>query len=191
MAQPLFCVTAMADSLLLQDWTTINGNVAGTIVKQSEDCYADLLGCRNLTIFMETAELIDTININFDTAPTKDESLFANVAVWRPSIGVTATSVLYATATVPIARYLRWRFATGATTAWACTFRVWLSVTRPRPKMNVVAAPSTVHDTEYDRAPHTWRPPSVLAGADRSHLADINAATGNLTAMRSRRLREV
>lgn len=65
--------------------------------------------------------------IAFQTAPARDDTLFADmdvVAFTQSSPAITI--VRFADATLPLARYARWKISAAA--AWEVTFRVWMTV---------------------------------------------------------------
>jgi len=120
----------MAGAILAQDWNTVRGSVAGTVVTMQESDYVDLMPFQDVVAFLEVSEIFNGINIRFETSPTKDDNLFqlidASVA-FAPTVGVATKVMRYSAVAVPLARFFRWKFSGGATGAWSCTFRLWLS----------------------------------------------------------------
>ena len=121
----------MAGAVLLSEWNTVRGAASTTTVTQQEKHYADLLHFQDVVIFMETSDVSGTPLINFQTSPTKDDILFQLIdaaASFVPTVSpaVTTKVLRYSAVTVPLARYVRWKFMSGVA-AWSCTFRVWLS----------------------------------------------------------------
>lgn len=117
----------MAHATLLQEWTTIRG-VDDQVVVQSEDMYADLSPYGDVTAFAEISEITSGTELYYETSPTKDNQLFTAMhsSALTPSTGVTVSIFRYSTATVPLARWVRWRLV-NTSSAWTITFRIWLS----------------------------------------------------------------
>src|SRR5262245_48827253 len=118
----------MAHALLLQDWITVRGNAGSTVVFQQEDSYADLMGYQDVGIFVEVSDFAGTPSLQFSTSPTKEASMFALMsggALGPGAAGVSVIYVRYASAAIPLARWVRWSLSGAA--AWSLTFRVWLS----------------------------------------------------------------
>jgi hypothetical protein len=129
---------------LLQDWVDISGP-AGTTVTQSEGGWLDLSGYRDVVAWLDVRQVTSTPNLLFQTAVTKDDSLFTTAATLRgPGTGVTLTTVLQDTATVPVARWFRWQLQPAGAN-WDLMFRIWLAASCPgRRKLNAArsAAPT-------------------------------------------------
>jgi hypothetical protein len=120
----------MAASFLLQDWNTVRGNFTTVTVTQQESDYADLAPFQDVVVFIEVADVAGTPTIQIQTSPTKDDVLFQSMdatASFNPSVGVATKVLRYSSVTVPLARYLRWKFTTASSAPWSCTFRIWLS----------------------------------------------------------------
>lgn len=117
----------MAQSFLLQDWNTVQLAASDSIVQAESDWldlgpYTDLFGYT--TTKQATAGVSATLHL--ETSPSRDNDLFQAMA----SIALTPTSqfttaVRYASASVPLARWVRWRIS--ATAAATVNFRVWIS----------------------------------------------------------------
>jgi hypothetical protein len=120
----------MAASVLLQEWNTVRGNLTTTTVTQQEHHYADLLHFQDVSLYMETSDMSGSPTITFQTSPTRDDNLFQAMdatGTFIPAVGVTVRTLRYSNVSVPLARFVRWKF-TGSTAApWSCTFRIWLS----------------------------------------------------------------
>ncbi len=120
-------------AFMLQDWTTIRGSV--TTVTQGEDGWLDLTAYQDLVFWVDCREQSGSSapTIAFQTSPTKDESLFTSI-VTATTLAASATptvvKALLASATVPIARYLRWQL-TGPSGTWDATFRVLVAANSP------------------------------------------------------------
>lgn len=128
---------------LLQDWVDISGPTAAGNVIQSESGWLDLSGYRDVIAWLDIRETTPaspstTPTVLYQTAVTKDDGLFTTVAtVASPlSTGVTLTTILQDTATVPVARWFRWQIQ-GAGPPWDLCFRIWLAASCPgRRKLN-------------------------------------------------------
>jgi hypothetical protein len=120
-------------AFILQEWTTIRGSV--TTVTQGEDGWLDLTAYQDLVFWLDCRESSGstTPTIAFQTSPTKDESLFTNITA---AVTMTAASTpqvakaLLASATVPVARYVRWQIV-GPSGTWDATFRVLVAANAP------------------------------------------------------------
>jgi hypothetical protein len=119
-------------AFILQEWITIRGSV--TTVTQGEDGWLDLTAYQDLVFWVDCREVTGTTPaISFQTSPTKDDSLFTNViasANLAANAAPTVTKALLASATVPVARYLRWQI-TGPAGTWDATFRVLIAANSP------------------------------------------------------------
>ena len=119
-------------AFILQDWTTIRGSV--TQVTQGEDGWLDLTAYQDLVFWVDCREVTGTTpSITFQTAPTKDESLFTAIVTattLSASANPTIVKATLAGATVPIARYLRWQL-NGPSGTWDATFRVLVAANSP------------------------------------------------------------
>jgi hypothetical protein len=117
----------------MQDWVTIRGaSVASSTIAESEHQWLDLSDYRDVTLWTEVKAATigaGAVTITFETCPTKDDSMFAVAGTpFSAATGVTVTVVHRDTATVPLARWLRWKITqSGAGQAWDVVFRVWVS----------------------------------------------------------------
>lgn len=122
-------------AFVLQDWITIRGASGVTFVAQNEVNYAQLDAYQDAVFWLQVSEITTgsgTITMNYETAPIKDESLFAamgtaaltTTAITPPTI----TKVLLSqNPTVPLSRWVRWRLTqSGASSGWDVTFRLLL-----------------------------------------------------------------
>lgn len=116
----------------LQDWVTIQGGVQPII--QGENSWLDLFGYQDVVGWLEVREYSNgNTSVNYQTSPTKDESLFTNLAsVPLVSVGVTVTPMIKVAmprAAPTLARWLRWNVHVTSGT-WNVTFRIWLAANR-------------------------------------------------------------
>jgi|ERR1700722_11958441 len=118
----------------MQDWVTIRGasSASQATTIQSEHQWLDLAKYSDVVLWTEIKEATlgsGTVDISFETAPSKDESLFSQaVAPFLATAGTVTASVVHRdTATVPLGRWLRWKITSGAGTAWDVVFRVWVA----------------------------------------------------------------
>ncbi len=122
----------MAISMLLQDWTTIQLAAADSIV-QNEASWLDCGAYTDLVAYVSTkqATAASGATLHLETAPSRDNELFA-AGTSMFSLALTPTTtfapqlVRYASATVPLARWVRWRIS--STAATVVNFRVWLAL---------------------------------------------------------------
>jgi hypothetical protein len=126
----------------LQDYINIRSDSGVSSVTQNESGWLDLAGFQDIVAFLEVKEFsgATTISILYQTSPSKDESLWANMTVSIAlAAGLTTTKLLKDSATVPLARFVRWQLsATGISGSWDAYFRVWLACNRAG-KRNTVA----------------------------------------------------
>ena len=121
-------------TFVLQDYITIRG-VSGGTVTQNESGWLDLSAYQDLVFFTDVREVSGgTVTLNFQTSPTKDEALFTNVT---GGVGIAAATIragtdkaLLGSATVPVARFLRWTL-NGPAAAWDMTFRIYVAANSP------------------------------------------------------------
>lgn len=123
------------DSHLLQDWITIAGQSgdAGYTITQSESQWLDLEPYDDVIFYTDVRQLTATPMITFQTAPAPEEAAFQAIV---PTITLAVSSspvvspALAAYASVPLARYVRWKLsATGG--VFTATFRIWVVAFSP------------------------------------------------------------
>ncbi|HTC70880.1 MAG TPA: hypothetical protein VK662_15020 [Acidothermaceae bacterium] len=117
------------DSLLLQDWVTIQG-AANLGVTQGADFWLDVTDYEDLIFYLDVKS-VTTTNIAgffYETAPELDDASFvAMVSGFVPTLGVQTMAVLATYSACPAARYVRWRIAGNTGGAWNITFRLWIA----------------------------------------------------------------
>ncbi len=118
-------------SILLQDWVTLNGPSGGTII-QGESSWLDVGMFQDLVFWLDCRKTVASpLNLSYQTSPRKEDALFASmVAAVDMSAAasggvVVATPVLAASALVPPGRWARWSITAAA--AWSATFRIYVS----------------------------------------------------------------
>ena len=118
----------------LQGWTTLRGASTLASIVQDPSGWLDLTPFQDVIFWLDVRNVTapgTTLALAFQTAPNRDGSLFVPVATITPLTAAAAplvTKVLVASATQPLARWLRWSLAqTGATGTWDATFRVWIA----------------------------------------------------------------
>jgi hypothetical protein len=126
-------------TFVLQDWTTIRG-ASGVIISQSEKGWLDLSPFQDLFAWVDVRELTGSpVTLFFDTSPTEDENFFVSMsgatgvtggalAITTPAPAIVKLPML--TATVPLARFLRWRL-TGPASTWDVTMRIVVAANSP------------------------------------------------------------
>ena len=128
------------DGLILQDWVTVRGAAGATVTRvvQSELAWADLAAYRDVVAWLEvrewSADAGVAVQLQYQTAVARDEGLFVSLASVNLAVGVTVTPILAATATVPLARFMRWSLAPvtpSTTNPWDATFRILVAANRP------------------------------------------------------------
>jgi len=122
---------------LLQDWITIRAVEASSSVSQSAHQYVDIGHHEDLVFYLDVKQVENSPSISYETAPALQDSLFLPmIAPIALAIGLRVDRVMFSTAAIPPARYVRWRLTHGIGTCTA-TFRIWLvaydfSAARPR-----------------------------------------------------------
>lgn len=118
----------MAYVTLMQDWTTIQNSGSNPIV-QSDDDWLDMADFLDIVFYVSTQQVSGTTPVLvFETSPSKDNDLFATMVSVSLTASATVTPqiIRFSAATVPLARYVRWRI-TGTTVI--ATFRVYVAAT--------------------------------------------------------------
>ena len=134
-------------SVPLQDYVTIRTDSAVTTATQSETAWLDLGPFQDVIAFLEVKEFsgATTIQVSYQSSPSKDESLFVNMASAVTLVaGLTVTKMLKTSATNPVARWVRWKLnATTITGSWDAYFRVWIACNLGSRLGRVPLAPDT------------------------------------------------
>lgn len=118
----------------LCDWMTVRGS--NNTVTQSESEWLDLTQYEDVTFWIDCKEFTGTtVTLNIQTSPTKDESFFTNIYSQALAVGVvnpgsTGGKCLMASASVPVARYVRWQL-TSTSAPFDATFRIFISANAP------------------------------------------------------------
>jgi hypothetical protein len=113
---------------MLCDWTTVGGS-GFTLLRQTAEKYVDALNCKDVTVFLEVAEVTNAPLMYIETSPMRDERLFTGiVGAFVPTVGVTVNVVRYETAAYPLSRYVRWIVVGNGTGYFSMTFRIWLAL---------------------------------------------------------------
>jgi hypothetical protein len=133
-------------AFVFQDWLTIRGPQQSTgalvPITQSEEQWLDLAGYQDVVLWGQVVELslggASSISLNFQTAATKDESMFVTMATGQVNgvggTGAGILSVLKNTALQPLARWVRWQLVPASfpsTGTWDMTFRLLLCANAP------------------------------------------------------------
>jgi hypothetical protein len=122
-------------AFILQDWNTIRGASTVTTVIQSEDNWLDLTPYQDVMFWVDCRALTGTtVQIQFQTSPTKDDTLFTAVVAAQTFLtsGVQVyQSILSKTTGIPLARYVRWVVTSNVTVTWDATFRVLVAANAP------------------------------------------------------------
>lgn len=112
--------------IIMQDWVTIRGAASTTVIMSQAD-WIMTAPFQDIQFYLDVREASGgTINLSFETAPTRDEVLFKLMGA--AVIGITGavtsvTSFTLANATVPVSHWTRWKLA-GPAALWDVTFRV-------------------------------------------------------------------
>lgn len=140
---------ARVRTFLLQDWTTIRGNVASAsppIVQEQED-WLDLDGFSDATVWIDVAEVTppagtstNFVLLTLETSPSFDD---ANFTAMTPALSYGTAAPYNLASTTPIVtrstqslvtsnlmRYVRWKVSPSTTGLWDITFRIRVVATR-------------------------------------------------------------
>jgi hypothetical protein len=132
----------MSYTLVIQDWLRVAG--ASTVVAlQPESDMLDISMFQDLSFYIEVSEVTNTL-LKIQTAPIKEEAYFmaGDLVSVVASTGLpTPTKVRWETATVPPARWLRWRATNNTAAAWNITFRITASLNPGGSIMRPMASP--------------------------------------------------
>ena len=117
--------------MLLQDWTTIEGPGTDAVV-QSAPNWLNLEGYRDAIFWLEVGFItaVNTeLNMNYETAPANDPTLFTAMVPEFLITGASATPVvtkvlLSQNPACPVAGLVRWRLRQNAGGTWRITFRI-------------------------------------------------------------------
>jgi hypothetical protein len=127
---------------VLQDWITIRGGATSDII-QGESTWMGFSSFQDIVIWLDVREtnvtVGNTLTWYFETAPSKDNNLFAsmgNVALtntYTPGVqSPLPKSILASNPSVPLATWVRWRLSPsgGIALPWDATFRVLVAANR-------------------------------------------------------------
>jgi hypothetical protein len=114
-------------SFILQDWTTIRGGSGVSTVTQQETDWLDLAAFQDVVFWIDVKETTGSPTLYLQTAPTLDDSFFQAMITGVAMTAAAAPTVL--SATVPLARYLRWQIV--GTPTWDATFRIAVAANSP------------------------------------------------------------
>lgn len=121
---------------LFQDWTTLSGDETTTSIIQSELKWGDFERYSDIILYTECKLLVkggaDQLKIFYETAPSKDESLFGTLAAVTLTLNQTiVTPILLSQGpSIPLSRWARWRLApdgVAPTEAWMAVFRIHIA----------------------------------------------------------------
>jgi hypothetical protein len=113
------------ESLLLQDYTTVRGFTSPVV--QPSYGWLDLGDLEDIVLYCDVRETVPNATMIYETAPAPVDSAFVTlVPQFTLAVGLRTDKVFASFANVPVARYLRWRFAGGSGT-WDATFRIWVA----------------------------------------------------------------
>lgn len=133
----------MAMRLVLQQWLTVS-LPDGAQVTQSEVNWLDCERFRDVLAIITVANAVGFPTFSLETSPSKDEDLFMDLGlgfdlapdtVWR-------SSNYFASATIPIARFVRWRLRALGGADTSATFRVDLVLSSHTARLSTGAHPS-------------------------------------------------
>jgi hypothetical protein len=122
---------------LLQDWITIRGSVlqaSPPTVTQSEADWMSFQPYQDIVFWLEVkswqAGGLTSVNLDYQTAPAKDESLFVNMITTTAITAAVSRQdkvLLAQNPTVPLARWVRWKLTWNGTSTseYGICFRIF------------------------------------------------------------------
>jgi len=123
--------------LPLQQRITVRNGSTGSpppALVQPESGWLDLSGFQDVVAYLRVEQFLiggaTSATMTYQTAPSKDDSLFVAVTgAITLATGLTTTVMLASSTSVPLSRFLRWSFAlTGTNTStWDATFMIWIA----------------------------------------------------------------
>jgi hypothetical protein len=121
-------------AFVLQEWTTIRSG--GATVTQSEQEWLDLEPYQDVTFWLQVSEVSGstTPTLTYQTSPTLDEPIFQAMTTGlalAASASPVVTQVFMLSATVPLARYVRWQLTVGGAASYDATFRIMVAANSP------------------------------------------------------------
>ena len=125
-------------SFVLQDWITVRGSGTATFIQEAKN-WLGFSSFQDIVFHIDIRRLnlsvpVSGLTWNFQTSPTKDETLFqtmTTLAISGAPTVVTVRPVLLASnPAVPLATWVRWSLTPGTNTFWDTTFRVMVSANR-------------------------------------------------------------
>ena len=136
------------EGYVLQDWITIRGGTAGTAgdIIQGESGWMGFSSFQDIVFWLDVREATisasQTLTWFFETAPSKDASLFTAMPTagvgtalgpsFTPGVQALTKVILASGPGVPLATWVRWHVSpsAGITTPWDATFRVLVAANR-------------------------------------------------------------
>jgi hypothetical protein len=108
---------------ILQDWTTIRSST--TTVIQGESGWLDLAPFQDVVFWVDLREQSGSSapSLLLQTSPVKDDAIFQAMVTIVLNAVSNPYPVRLASATIPLARYVRWQLS-GPSGTWDATFRV-------------------------------------------------------------------
>jgi hypothetical protein len=122
-------------SFLLQDRLTISGTNNPSTIIQTEPGWLDLSPYQDIIASVEVYQDLGAPTLYFETAPLKEERLFAamnpnGLVMNPPSPLPQIVTMTMGAAAVPLATFLRWRVV-GTVAGWNVTFRILIAANSP------------------------------------------------------------
>lgn len=116
----------MGATIMLQDWIALRGASSSDDIFQTASEWVDAEDYSDVTVLLEVSELTSGMGVEIQTSPAVDERLFQVMTSFAPSgTGTSQSIVRFATASVPLARFVRWRLR-HPVGSWVFTFRILL-----------------------------------------------------------------
>jgi hypothetical protein len=114
----------MGAVVVLQDLITIQGLATTDIVIQSPDKWVDASKWSDVILYSQVYDYAGSARLFLQTSPTADEALFETMAsIAVASTGTTTSIIRFASASVPLSRYVRW-MADATAANWRVVFRI-------------------------------------------------------------------
>jgi len=119
----------MAYFHLFQDWTAIQA-AASQVVTQAGIYWFDAGGYRDLDFHIRTAAVSGSPFFTLEASPSLNDELFKTLTTQAVAANTTYRKLIpYDTASVPNARYVRWKLESATGAAFSATFQLFLGGT--------------------------------------------------------------
>jgi hypothetical protein len=127
------------ETFIAQDWITIQRAINPTMttpITQGENGWLDLLGYQDVVVWLQASYSgggENVAQITYQTSPTREDSMFADMARFQVIDLITITPLLQDAmqpGASPLSRWFRWQVGPESGEGWFLTFRLVVSANR-------------------------------------------------------------